>query len=100
MKKRFLGITMAALLAFSCAGFVMAEEAPDCSGDPEVTLVYAEVNPLETTVVGQVAMHFAERINELTSDILASLSKENFKRRAFGWRGRAVVERNLKKLGY
>lgn len=41
-----------------------------------------------------------ERINELTSDILASLSKENFKRRAFGWRGRAVVERNLKKLGY
>ena len=67
MKKRFLGITMAALLAFSCSSFVMAEEAPDCSGDPEVTLVYAEVNPLDTTVVGQVAMHFAERINELTS---------------------------------
>jgi tripartite ATP-independent transporter DctP family solute receptor len=31
-----------------------------------VTLVYAEVNPLDTTVVGQVATHFAERVNELS----------------------------------
>ena len=59
-----LGLTMAAVLA--CGFTAMAEEAPDCSGDPEVTLVYAEVNPLDTTVVGQVAMHFAERVNELT----------------------------------
>jgi tripartite ATP-independent transporter DctP family solute receptor len=44
----------------------MAEELPDASGDPAVTLVYAEVNPLDSTVVGQVATHFAERVNELS----------------------------------
>ena len=70
MKKgmRFvLGMTMAAMLACtSFAGVAMAEEVPDASGDPAVTLVYAEVNPLDTTVVGQVATHFAERVNELT----------------------------------
>ncbi len=68
MFNRVLGVTMAAML--SIGGFsvaAMAEDAPDCSGDPEVTLVYAEVNPLDTTVVGQVAQHFAERVNELTS---------------------------------
>ena len=68
MLRNVLGMTMAAVLAFG--GFstiAMAEEAPDCSGDPAVTLVYAEVNPLDTTVVGQVATHFAERVNELTS---------------------------------
>ncbi len=36
-----------------------------------------------------------ERIDELTEDVLASLSKEDLKRRAFGWRGRAVLLRNL-----
>ena len=62
-----LSMSMAAMLAVGAfSGAVMAE-APDASGDPAVTLVYAEVNPLDTTVVGQVAMHFAERINELTS---------------------------------
>ena len=65
--RKVLGLTMGAVLALSVFSFAaMAEEAPDASGDPEVTLVYAEVNPLDTTVVGQVATHFAERVNELT----------------------------------
>ena len=63
--KKFLSLMLAALLVCTVFGAAMAE-APDASGDPAVTLVYAEVNPLETTVVGQVAMHFAERVNELT----------------------------------
>jgi len=70
MKKRMLrnvlAVTMAAVLSLGVSGLAMAEEVPDASGDPAVTLVYAEVNPLDTTVVGQVAMHFAERVNELT----------------------------------
>ena len=41
-----------------------------------------------------------DRIELLTSDILSSLSKEEFKARAFGWRGRRVVERNLRLLDY
>ena len=36
-----------------------------------------------------------ERIEKLTSEILASMSKEEFKKRAFAWRGRKTVERNL-----
>ena len=40
--------------------------AGDVANDPAVTLVYAEVNPLDTTVVGQVATHFAERVHELS----------------------------------
>ena len=60
--KKILCLVMAALLVCVFGG-AMAE-TPDASGDPAVTLVYAEVNPLETTVVGQVAMHFAERVNE------------------------------------
>ena len=65
--RKVLGLTLAAAMTLGGFSMVMAEEAPDCSGDPEVTLVYAEVNPLDTTVVGQVATHFAERVNELTS---------------------------------
>ena len=43
---------------------------------------------------------YKDRIELLTSEVLASMSKEEFKKRAFGWRGRAVVERNLKALEY
>ena len=43
-----------------------AAAAGDVANDPAVTLVYAEVNPLDTTVVGQVATHFAERVHELS----------------------------------
>ena len=41
-----------------------------------------------------------DRIECLTSEKLNALSKVEFKSRAFGWRGRAVVERNLKALKY
>lgn len=40
------------------------------------------------------------RITRLTSDILNGMSKEEFARRAFAWRGRKTVERNLKLLNY
>ena len=62
-----------------------AEEgaAADASGDPAVTLVYAEVNPLDT-IVGQTATAFKEKVEELsggsiTIDIQASgvLGAEN-----------------------
>ena len=55
----------------------------DASNDPAVTLVYAEVNPLDT-IVGQTATYFAEQVKELTGgtvtlDIQASgvLGSEN-----------------------
>ncbi len=41
-----------------------------------------------------------DRIERLTTDILSSLSDEEFKKRAFGWRGRKTVIRNLKELDY
>ncbi len=41
-----------------------------------------------------------ERISLLTSDILDNMSKEEFTSRAFAWRGRKTVERNLKLLKY
>lgn len=41
-----------------------------------------------------------DRITLLTSETLSALSKEEFKARAFGWRGRKTVERNLSLLGY
>lgn len=65
--RKALGISLAAVMSLGVfSGAVMAEELPDASGDPAVTLVYAEVNPLDSTVVGQVATHFAERVNELS----------------------------------
>ena len=36
-----------------------------------------------------------DRIPELTSDLLASMDKAAFSERAFAWRGRKTVERNL-----
>ena len=37
----------------------------DASNDPAVTLVYAEVNPLDT-IVGKTGTYFAEKVNELS----------------------------------
>lgn len=55
----------------------------DASNDPAVTLVYAEVNPLDS-IVGQTATYFGEQVKELTGgtvtlDIQASgvLGSEN-----------------------
>lgn len=41
------------------------EAAGDASADPQVTLVYAEVNPLDT-IVGQTATFFKEKVEELS----------------------------------
>lgn len=40
-------------------------DVPDASGDPQVTLVYAEVNPLDT-IVGKVATKFKESVEEMS----------------------------------
>ena len=43
---------------------------------------------------------YKDRVELLTTKLLDSLSRTEFKSRAFGWRGKAVVKRNLQKLGY
>ena len=72
--------------ASSAAGSTAASVAGDAAAaanDPKVTLVYAEVNPLDT-IVGQTATHFKEKVEELTGgsvviDVQASgvLGSEN-----------------------
>lgn len=56
MKKLF-GIILAVALLLTCAS-ALAEEP--------ITLTYAEVNPLEGTIVGAVATAFKEKVEELT----------------------------------
>lgn len=48
-------------------------------------------NPIPTPIE---AFH-REVLSELSLDVLCAMDDEEFKRRAFAWRGRAVVERNL-----
>ena len=40
-----------------------------------------------------------DRITNLSGDVLENLSDDEFKARAFAWRGKKVVERNIKILG-
>ena len=75
--KRVLAVVMAATMVFSMAACGQKKESEN------VTLVYAEVNPLDT-IVGQTATYFAEKVKELsngtvTIDIQASgvLGSEN-----------------------
>ena len=42
-----------------------------------------------------VEFFYRERIDELTLDILDNMSKEEFERRAYAWRKRATIRRNL-----
>ena len=49
----------------SSAAASAAGDATAAANDPKVTLVYAEVNPLDT-IVGQTATHFKEKVEELT----------------------------------
>ena len=42
-----------------------------------------------------IAFFHRERISELTKDILDAMDKPTFMRRAFAWRGRKTVERNI-----
>lgn len=52
-------------------------------------------NPKKTPI----DFFYEKRISELNSDILGEMSSEEFKLRAFAWRGRKTVERNLEILG-
>ena len=70
--------TAASSTAASAAG-----DATAAANDPKVTLVYAEVNPLDT-IVGQTGTHFKEKVEELSGgsvvvDVQASgvLGSEN-----------------------
>mgnify|MGYP001114086340 CR=1 FL=1 len=76
MKKKLLSVVLGAAMVLSMGTLAAAEDAP-------VTLVYAEVNPLDT-IVGQTATAFKEKVEELsggsiTIDIQASgvLGSEN-----------------------
>ena len=69
--------------AASAAASTAAGDAAAAANDPKVTLVYAEVNPLDT-IVGQTGSHFKEKVEELTGgsvviDVQASgvLGSEN-----------------------
>lgn len=43
---------------------------------------------------------YKNRIQKLTTDYLDTLNRDELRKHAFGWRGRAVIKRNLEKLGY
>ena len=75
--------TAASTASSAAASTAPAGDAAAAASDPKVTLVYAEVNPLDT-IVGQTATHFKEKVEELTGgsvviDVQASgvLGSEN-----------------------
>ena len=75
--------TAASTANSAAASTAPAGDAAAAASDPKVTLVYAEVNPLDTSV-GQTGSHFKEKVEELTGgsvvvDVQASgvLGSEN-----------------------
>ena len=75
--------TAASTASSAAASTAPADDAAAAASDPKVTLVYAEVNPLDT-IVGQTGSHFKEKVEELTGgsvvvDVQASgvLGSEN-----------------------
>lgn len=75
--------TAASTASSAVASTAPAGDAAAAASDPKVTLVYAEVNPLDT-IVGQTGSHFKEKVEELTGgsvvvDVQASgvLGSEN-----------------------
>lgn len=75
--------TAASTANSAAASTAPAGDAAVAASDPKVTLVYAEVNPLDT-IVGQTGSHFKEKVEELTGgsvvvDVQASgvLGSEN-----------------------
>ena len=75
--------TAASTATSAAASPAPAGDAAAAASDPKVTLVYAEVNPLDT-IVGQTGSHFKEKVEELTGgsvvvDVQASgvLGSEN-----------------------
>ena len=57
--------TAASTATSAAASTAPAGDAAAAASDPKVTLVYAEVNPLDT-IVGQTGSHFKEKVEELT----------------------------------
>ena len=75
--------TATSTAASTAASTAPAGDAAAAASDPKVTLVYAEVNPLDT-IVGQTGSHFKEKVEELSGgsvvvDVQASgvLGSEN-----------------------
>ena len=75
--------TAASTATSAAASTAPAGDAAAAASDPKVTLVYAEVTPLDT-IVGQTGSHFKEKVEELTGgsvvvDVQASggLGSEN-----------------------
>ena len=75
--------TAASTATSAAASTASAGDAAAAASAPKVTLVYAEVNPLDT-IVGQTGSHFKEKVEELTGgsvvvDVQASgvLGSEN-----------------------
>ena len=75
--------TAASTATSAAASTAPAGDAAAAASDPKVTLVYAEVNPLDT-IVGQTGSHFKEKVEELSGgsvvvDVQASgvLGSEN-----------------------
>ena len=75
--------TAASTATSTAASSSAAGDAAAAASDPKVTLVYAEVNPLDT-IVGQTGTHFKEKVEELSGgsvvvDVQASgvLGSEN-----------------------
>ena len=62
MMKRSLSLVFASAMVL---GGALTAVAADASGDPEVTLTMAEVNPLDT-IVGMTDTFFAEKVEELS----------------------------------
>ena len=89
------GVSAAALALTACGGSsnstaaststaasaAPAGDAAAAANDPEVTLVYAEVNPLDT-IVGQTASHFKEKVEELTGGSVV-IDVQGFRRSGF-----------------
>lgn len=51
----------------------------------------------KTPTLTPIDFFYQDRIDKLTRDYLSTLTDEALRMRAFGWRGRAVLERNLDK---
>jgi tripartite ATP-independent transporter DctP family solute receptor len=71
MRKKLMSLVLTAAMvgAMSLTAFAgeteMEVAVPDASGDPAVTLVFAEVNPLDT-IIGQFDAKFAEEVEALS----------------------------------
>ena len=57
------------------------------------------VCPMNKKLLTPIEFFHEKRIAKLNSEILSSMSKAEFSERAFAWRGRKTVERNLKIMG-